>query len=210
MGERFLFDQEFDDRGRPRPRAQAQTFGEDELAAARSQAWADGHQAGSAETQQSIDAAAAQALQQVGAQIGDAVRQFGQFSDSWRRDAADIAVRVGRTMAERLMASQPLEEIEGMLTDCISDLHEEPRLVVRASGPIADQIADRIDDIAKAAGFEGHLVVLPDETMSDQDCRVEWAHGGVERNKAAMDAAIDQAVTAYLSAGSAERSQHDV
>lgn len=210
MGERFLFDQEFDERGRPRARAQAQTFGEEELAAARSQAWADGHQAGAAEAQQSIDAAAAQALQQAGAQIGDAARQFGVFSDTWRREAAEIAVRVGQTMAEKLMARHPLEEIEAMLTDCINDLHEEPRLVVRASAVIADQIAGRIDEIARTAGFEGHLVVLPDEAMSDQDCRVEWAHGGVERNKAAMDEAIEQAVTAYLADGTAERSQHDV
>ena len=59
-------------------------------------------------------------------------------------------------------------------------------------------IRERISDIAASAGFEGHLVMLPDEAMTDSDCRVEWADGGAALELSRTEALIERAVRNYL------------
>jgi flagellar assembly protein FliH len=44
------------------------------------------------------------------------------------------------------------------------------------------------------------LVVLAQEDIALGDCRIEWADGGVNRDNAAAEAAIGEAVARYVSA----------
>lgn len=210
MSERFLFDQEFDANGRARPRARAESFDEDDLAAARAQAYAEGEQAGFAAASSGVEANATEVLAEVARGLETSAAEFREFSDSWRQETAGIAVAIGRNLANRLLSEQPLAEIEAMVIDCLGQLREEPRLVVRTSSPVADAIADRMNQLAARAGFEGHLVILPDETMTDQDCRIEWAQGGVERSIQDTEAAIRRAVDSFMAARHETRNQDDV
>lgn len=210
MSERFLFDQEFDANGRALPRARAETFDEDDLAAARAQAYADGEQAGMAAAASGVEANAAQVLERIAEGLQGTAQDFTSFSEDWRRDTVDVAVSIGRKLAAKLIAEQPMAEIEAMVLDCVGQLREEPRLVIRVSGAVSDAIRDRIDHIATRTGFEGHLVVLPDETMTDQDCRIEWAQGGIERSVEDTEAAIHRAVDAFMAARPASRNQDHV
>ncbi len=59
---------------------------------------------------------------------------------------------------------------------------------------------EKLDEIARAHGFEGRLVVLGEPGIGAGDCRIEWADGGVNRDAAAADAAIGEAVARYISA----------
>ncbi|WP_416897911.1 MAG: hypothetical protein ACMVY4_21095 [Minwuia sp.] len=198
MNERFLFDREFDDQGQTRPKARAATYGEDDISAARAQGYAEGEMAGSDSANRTIEANATAALEEMTQQMAQASAEFGQFAEAWRCHAAGIAIAVGRKLAGKLIENQPLAEVEAMILDCVSQLHEEPRLVVRLSPAVADHLRDRVAGIAQAAGFDGHLVLLPEEAMGDQDCRVEWAEGGVERNLNTTEAEIQRAVDAFM------------
>ena len=59
---------------------------------------------------------------------------------------------------------------------------------------------EKLDDIARAHGFEGKLVVLGEPSVGVGDCRIEWADGGVNREARAAEGAIGEAVTRYISA----------
>ena len=59
--------------------------------------------------------------------------------------------------------------------------------------------------IARAHGFEGRLVVLGEPGIAVGDCRIEWADGGVNRDNAATDAAIGEAVARYVERASQVR-----
>ena len=59
---------------------------------------------------------------------------------------------------------------------------------------------EKLDAVAHARGFEGRLVVLAEPGIAMGDCRIEWADGGVNRDSAAADAAIGEAVARYVSA----------
>ncbi len=59
---------------------------------------------------------------------------------------------------------------------------------------------DKLDEIMRAKSFEGRLVVLAEPDIALGDCRIEWADGGINRDRAAADAAIGGAVAGYISA----------
>jgi flagellar assembly protein FliH len=59
---------------------------------------------------------------------------------------------------------------------------------------------EKLDDIVRAKSFEGRLVVLAEPDITVGDCRIEWADGGINRDSAAADAVISEAVTGYVSA----------
>ena len=49
-----------------------------------------------------------------------------------------------------------------------------------------------------ASGFDGRLVVLAEPDIAPGDCRIEWADGGLKRDRAATEAAIEEAVARYV------------
>ena len=47
-------------------------------------------------------------------------------------------------------------------------------------------------------GFDGRLVVLAEPGLKAGDCRIEWADGGMTRDRDATEAAIGEAVARYV------------
>jgi flagellar assembly protein FliH len=59
-------------------------------------------------------------------------------------------------------------------------------------------VRGRLEEIARACGYEGRLVVLGEPEIGVGDCRIEWADGGLTRDRAATDAAIAEALNGYV------------
>ena len=71
---------------------------------------------------------------------------------------------------------------------------------VRVNDSLHEFARDRINEIAQHRGFEGRLVVLAEPDIAPGDCRIEWADGGLNRDKAAIDNVIAELVSRYLAA----------
>ena len=69
-----------------------------------------------------------------------------------------------------------------------------------AEHDLRDRAARGSKQIAQLHGFEGRLVVLAEPGMALGDCRIEWADGGLARDRAATEAAIGEAVGRYVAA----------
>jgi flagellar assembly protein FliH len=50
------------------------------------------------------------------------------------------------------------------------------------------------------SGFAGRLVVLGDPEQKPGDGRIEWVDGGLVRDRAALEAEIDNRIAAFLAA----------
>jgi flagellar assembly protein FliH len=57
-----------------------------------------------------------------------------------------------------------------------------------------------IEEMVRTRGLAGHLIVLAEPDIQTGDCRIEWADGGVNRDRSATEAAIDEAVARYVKA----------
>ena len=107
---------------------------------------------------------------------------------------------VARKLAPALIACEPFAEISALASSCFRELIASPHIAVRVNDELYAATREKLDAIARARGFEGRLVVLAQEDIALGDCRIEWADGGVNRDNAAAEAAIGEAVARYVSA----------
>lgn len=200
MAEKFLFDHDFDggNSSAARRRAKVEMFQTEDLDAARAEGFSEGEQRGRQLAEQEIEAAASSTLGMIASGIDDCRIALDDLERRQGAEAARIGVAIGRRLSETLLARFPETEIESLIMNCLRELRDEPRLVVRTSETVADNLRDRIDQMATGSGFAGRVVLLPDDAMGPQDARVEWADGGASRDHAATEAAIAEAVDRFL------------
>jgi len=120
-----------------------------------------------------------------------------------RRDAATLAIATARTLAGALIDSRPLAEIEALVESCLGALRNVPHFVLRLRPADADAMRERLQPLAERAGFAGRIVVLGEEGIAAGDCRIEWADGGIVRDREGAIAAIEAAVARRFAAAEA-------
>jgi flagellar assembly protein FliH len=132
------------------------------------------------------------ALEALGARLKDVENRF-------EAEAVEVAVAVARKLAPQLIAREPLAEISALATECFGELLRAPHVVVRVNESLYAAAREKLEDIARARGFDGRLVVLGEPDIPIGDCRIEWADGGLKRDRAATEAAVTDAVGRYIS-----------
>lgn len=115
-------------------------------------------------------------------------------------EAVDVAIATARQLCDQLIAREPLAEMTALIEQCFSHLVATPHLVVRVNETLYDGARARIEELARQFGFEGRLVILAEPDIESGDCRIEWADGGVVRERAATEAKITELVGRYLAA----------
>jgi flagellar assembly protein FliH len=118
-------------------------------------------------------------------------------------EAVEVAVETGRKLADALIAREPFSEIEALAKGCFRELVSTPHVVVRLNDALYGDAQTRLADIARKTGFDGRLLVLAEPDIAVGDCRIEWADGGMTRDKAATDALIGETVQRFIAARSA-------
>jgi len=195
---KFLFDMDFGapEKSRERPATQAEVT--QKVAAAEAAAYRNGYDAGQREAKAESDRRSALALEEIKIAIQGIAARFGAIETKMETEAVDVAVAVARKLCDELIAAEPLGEIEGLIKDCFSHLVATPHLVVRINESIYEGAHERIDRMAKQSGFAGRLVILAEPEIASGDCRIEWADGGVVRERAVIEAKINELVGRYI------------
>ncbi len=196
---KFLFDLDFDAGAAAAERPEEPSFSAEELEAARQAAYAEGEAVGRAAARQETEAAIAALLEQAAGQLQNLMAETQAAQRDMTHSAARIGHAVGTALARELMAAHPLAEIEAMLRECMSELREEPRLVIRTHETRLDSIREPMERLKASAGFTGDIVIVADDALSPDSCRLEWADGGAELNTDDIRTAVDDAVNRFLS-----------
>jgi flagellar assembly protein FliH len=197
---KYMFDEDFSGGGKP-----TITLVEHERrrADAESQAYRNGYSAGQEQAQKEAAEHAATALGLIADSMDKLNRALAGIEARLETEAVDVAVAVAGKLAPELIARQPFAEISALATDCFQHLVTAPHVVVHIGAEIHDMAKDKLEEIARARGFEGRLMVQAEEGLKPGDCRIEWADGGVKRDEAATRAVIDDAVARYVAARTA-------
>ena len=166
------------------------------------EAEARGHRAGQAAARAEVAAEsarrAAAALEHIGHAIEQLSRGLGAIEGRLEAEAVEVAASVATKLAPELIAREPFAEIAALAAECFRHLVGVPHVVVRINDALDRDVREQLDDIAHARGFTGRLVVLAEPDIAPGDCRVEWADGGVSRDRGRTDAAIAEAVQRYV------------
>lgn len=167
---------------------------------AEAQAHRKGFAAGLAQAQGEANQRIATALGLIADNLSRLDRALTGIETRLETEAVQVAVAVAGKLAPELIAREPYTEISALATECFRHLVATPHVAVHVGADIYDLAKERLEETAKAGGFEGRLVVMSDAAMAPGDCRIEWADGGVKRDEAATLSAINDTVARYVAA----------
>jgi flagellar assembly protein FliH len=163
---------------------------EAELARARDEA----KRLGVTEASAAAEARLADAASRIAAAATQLLSTLDRECEIVRRDAAALALATARTLAGTMIDARPLAEIEALIESCLGPLRTVPHFVIRLRADDAEALRQRLEPIAERAGFSGRIVVLGEDGMAAGDCRIEWADGGIVRDRGKATAAIEAAI----------------
>jgi flagellar assembly protein FliH len=167
---------------------------------AESLAYRSGFAAGQAQAQSEAGERVAAALAVIADGLSRVERAMSEIEARLETEAVDVAVAVGEKLAAALIEREPVAEIAALAANCFRQLVATPHVAVRIGPDIYDEAKHKMEEIARLNGFEGRLTVLADSNLLAGDCRIEWAEGGVDRDRAAACAAIEDVVQRYVTA----------
>ena len=167
---------------------------------AESVAYRNGFAAAEAKAHAEADQRIAAALALIAERLDHLHRDLGNVEARLEIEAVDVAVAVASKLAPELIAREPFAEIGALATECFRHLVDTPHVTVRIGEAIYADAKGKLEDIARAHGCEGRMVVIAEDNIGAGDCRIEWADGGVNREKATTKTFIDDVVGRYVSA----------
>ncbi len=197
---KYLFDVDFAPGANPAERPVAPAEHARKLAEAESKAFSEGFATAERERVAEAERRTAAAFEQTGEALDRLSRGLAAIEGRLEAEAVEVAVAVGRKLAPELIAREPFIEVAALATDCFKQLAASPHVVVRVNDALHATARVRLDEMARARGFEGRLVVLAEADIAPGDCRIEWADGGLTRDVAATDSTITEAVGRYIAA----------
>lgn len=193
--EKFLFETCFDLEQElpvgPEDHGPAPIYSAEDLASAERDGFAAGRTDGLAEMQRSSEQATAQALAAISDRLRDFADRLPDLTAAGERHTLEIAVMALRILFPELARRNALDEVEGLVRDCLTQLGNEPRVVVRTADSLHDALRGRLEGLCAEVGFEGRVVLLTDEDLEPGDAKIEWADGGAERNTAQLWSEIE-------------------
>jgi flagellar assembly protein FliH len=193
---KFMFDIDF---GAPKP-ANTVLLSEHEakLGEAETRGYRKGFTAGQQEAASESARRLAIAMESVAHSLSLLTRGLSAVEVRVEAEAVEVAVATGRKLAETLIAREPFAEIEALALDCFRELVATPHVVVRVNDALYEQAQVKLAAIARETGFDGRLLVMAEPDIAVGDCRIEWADGGMMRDRAATDALIGETVQRFV------------
>lgn len=196
---KFLFEDDFES-GHAAPGRRMIAIAAHEAAVARAES--DGFRKGVNSAEAKIEGRTSGALERIAQAIAVMAQGLAAIEARLEAESVEVALAVARKLAPELVAKEPLAEITALASSCFHQLIAAPHIVVRVAEQVYELAQPQLERIAHLNGFQGRLVMLAEPGMAVGDCRIEWADGGVSRDRATTEAAIAEAVGRYVAARS--------
>lgn len=184
------------------------TYSEQEMALAKEQAYGQGFVAGKEAAMQEIQ-------QQQNSILGSISRVFERFAkDVWdvfglqKHVASEVGSAIARKLLPDYMAKHGSQEIIAAIEKAVSEMINEPRLVLRVSENNFEYIKREVDQLGQRLGYSGKMIILADQALGDNDCKLEWADGGMERNINMIWSDIDRQLARHSAAATGMTHSH--
>jgi flagellar assembly protein FliH len=194
---KFMFDVDFGSAPKAVQPTIAASQHEAEVAEAETRGYRNGMNAAEAQARTEAERRLAGAFEHIATALDQLRGSLKTVEDRFEAEAVEVALAVGRKLASELISREPFAEVAALADNCFRELLAAPHIVVRVNGALYADAKARLEEIARLRGFEGRLVVMAEAAIAPGDCRIEWADGGLKRDRAATEQAIAEAVERY-------------
>lgn len=162
----------------------APTFSEQDLEAARDEAYVAGHTAALQEAEAATERLMAESLHFIAQHLRQMIGTIDAPYARLEPMAAEVALAVSRRVAPVIAARHGVDEIEALVRRVVPTVIDQPRLVVRVHPALSEQTRTAIRPVIEDTGFEGRIMVMDDPQIQPGDARIEWGDGGIEKDTA--------------------------
>ena len=169
-----------------------------ELEAARSEGYARGVTEGREAQRDEESARIAAALEQIAQTMAVGFGQLDAIEAKARTEALDFAKVFAGKIAGRLIEQAPIVPIEMAMRAILNDLRGAAHVAVRVAPSTVDACKNRLTLLLRENGLEPRLHVFPDPDVAAGDCRIEWADGGIVREREKLEYLIEKSVDVIL------------
>jgi flagellar assembly protein FliH len=128
------------------------------------------------------------------ARLEIATIEMRRLEDNARAEALAFARIFSQKMVGRMLETAPLQAIEATARAIFNDLRGSPHVAIRVAPSLVDAAKSRIGLLMRENGLDAKLFVFPDPDIPSGDCRIEWADGGIIRDRAKLEMLIDCSV----------------
>ena len=195
---KFMFDDDFSAAAKVTTPAIPAVEHQAALDEAEQRGYRNGVNAAEAQARTEAERRTAAAYERISSGLDQLRGSLKKVEDRFEAEAVEVALAVGRKLSADLIAREPFAEIAALADQCFRELIAAPHVVVRVNGALYAIAKEKLDAIARARGFEGRVVVMAEAEITPGDCRIEWADGGLKRDRAATEAAIAEAVGGFI------------
>lgn len=167
------------------------TFTEEDLAAARNEAFQQGREQGIREAAEGLDKAILDTLSTVGERMADVLQDQANVEADARDDAVKVGLAVARKLFPDLNERNGLGEVERIVAQAMAMVLGDATLVIRVNDQLAEPLKERLETLKTRIMFRGGVALEGRDDIPVGDCRIDWANGGAIRDTAAIWQAID-------------------
>jgi flagellar assembly protein FliH len=192
---KFAFETEFTADGavvRDAPRK----FSAEEVESACHAAYARGAQDAAAQAEQHA-AAALWALADAAAQL---LARLHDERRGLRDEAARLALAAARKIAGAALGAISVERAASAIEAAMDALRHQPRLLVRLAPESVEVLKPRIEEMARAHGYDAAILVRAQPALRTGEAAIEWADGVVTWSVDEAAARIETLIEAALAA----------
>lgn len=202
----FLFGEDLRQAGPDAKTSAARLAERAALEAAERQAFAAGEAEGRRAAEAEVQHRLAEAAERIGTGIVAAVAAIDGRVAIVEDEAIALFGELAGKLAGQALGTHPLAAAAEAAREAFAHLRGVPHLVVRVSPALVEEMDQFLARLARERGFEGRLIVIGDDELRDGDIRLDWADGGVVRDRGAFEAAA----TVVLARAAAAEARDDV
>jgi len=195
---KFAFDNVFDDAGSVVGEASRykHSYTAAEAERLKAQAFAEGQRAAFAQAEHQT----AEALGAISHACSQALGALARVAHNHRESSADLAMAVGRKIADAALECFPQAPVAAALTDLAREIEAKPVLKVRVAPELVERVQAVLEQAAVSCGYPGQITVSDDPDLPLAAFCLDWGEGKAEFNPEAAAARIAEALDTALAA----------
>lgn len=198
--QKFMFENSFDNKTEViDPLVELKARFEEKIKKAKTEAFAEGRQAGEKDAMATIENQTKEALAQLANQEEKLQSEFANELHKLEAKAIEFGIAAGTTLASDLIKKEPMPLIESFFKEAFEILRGTPQLSARLNPTIAQAAIENSKVWMSETGYEGELQILEDTSLKESDVAITWKDGGISQSVDETMNSIRAALNNYFS-----------
>ena len=177
----------------------APTFTEEHLNAAKQIALKQGIQEGKAEVMSGIEREINSSLDTISLKLESLIQAHKKWTETINKDILRLAHAIMKKLAPQLTRHGELNEVERTITYAFEFINKQPKVLIQIPHHLENPLQEKIDLIASRANFDGQVILVVNNELAGEDCRIKWDSGEMERSMSTtwdqIDKIVDRVIT---------------